>query len=77
MRKVHINGVEWEYEVGKRVVVIHPPNGKKIIVNCEQLVGERNWKLTQEWMNDPDYEGNGVMMVYPSDVKTYIEEYLK
>ncbi len=76
MRKVHINGVEWKYEIGKRVVVIHPPVGKKLILSYEQLVGERNYKAWFDHMQDPDYDGGGIPIL-PSDIKKYIEENLK
>ena len=76
MRKVHVNGDEWKYEVGKRFVVIHPPVGKKLILSYEQLLGEERWKNLQEYMNDPDYEGGGIR-IGPADIKAYIEENFK
>lgn len=76
MRKIHINGTKWEYEIGKRVVVIHKPDGNKVIVQYPQFFGEGRWDRFQEEQNDYDYDGHWRMPVRPSDVKKYIEENL-
>lgn len=77
MRKVHVDTQEWEYEIGKRVVVIHPPIGKKVIVNFQQLFGKDVWDRMMGYIEDADYEGSGRIPITPSVVKRYIEENLK
>lgn len=77
MRKVHVNGVEWEYEVGKRVVVLYPTTGKNVVVNFEQLFGKERWNRWEGYINDEDYDGSYRIAVKPSDVKKYILENFK
>lgn len=74
MRRVHINGVEWEYEIGRRVVVIYPPdNSKKVIVDFVQLVGKERHDILQDEVESSEHWG-GHIPILPSDVKRYIEE---
>jgi hypothetical protein len=74
VRKVHIQGKVWQYEIGHQFVVIQfpPPNQKKKFTIAQSLLVERTpdeldrgrWKKTQDGM------------IKPSDVKNYIEKNL-
>ena len=39
MRKIHINGDEYSYKIGKQFIQIFPPSGIKIIINQSEVSG--------------------------------------
>ena len=49
MRKLHIDGHEWTYRVGKGNVVIRDPKGISFVVACHKIKG----------VEDPDIYDRG------------------
>jgi nitrate/TMAO reductase-like tetraheme cytochrome c subunit len=88
MRKLHINGQEWSYLVGKRFITIrNTRTGKKVSVEITTLTGH-SWEHIRnarenycvdchEWhcMDHPNIKPEEGM-VRPSQVKSYIEKHL-
>ena len=91
-RKVHINGEEWKYQIGKRFVHIRSPNGKTTNVERDTFftvtLGEDEYKKrlqnSQEWAQyswdkicvPSDFDIGPLLYFGPSMVKQYIEKYL-
>ena len=75
-KRLHIAGVEWQYKVGQKNVLIVPPTGKKLVVDFETLFGQRRWQQLNNYLED-DYCTVTRVAILPSDVKTYIESTLR
>lgn len=74
MRKVHIQGKVWQYEIGRTAVVIkfpspHQARGFTVAAN---LVVER----TPDDLERGRHKKSSNGMIKPSDVKAYIEKNL-
>lgn len=74
MRKVHILGKVWQYQIGRTAVVIQfpPPNQIRKFTVEASLVAERKPEDLErgKWKKSSDG------MIKPSDVKRYIEKNL-
>ena len=74
MRKIHIQGKVWQYQIGSGVVSIKfpPPNqGRGFTVDLSQLV-----ERTQEDIDRGRRKKTEAGMIRPADVKRYIEKNL-
>lgn len=75
IKRVHIDGEEWQYQVGISTVSIRDPQGKRVLVLRNKVV--RGWPHNAEHGFDPDYAGphrDRNMFTYPTPaiVKNYI-----
>ena len=80
MRKININGVIWEYMIGKSYAVIKNPKEKKKVIPLTEIKKDFKRKFfeddfgTGEWTYDPEPKENE--MITPKDIRSYIEKNL-
>jgi hypothetical protein len=71
-RAVHIDGVEYPYQIRNASVRIYFPNGKSIHVGAPTILG-----TTYDIFERGQYKCTSDGMVTPSLVKQYLESYLR
>ena len=72
VKRVHIEGEEWQYQVGISTVSIRDPKGKRVLVSRRKLV--RGHPHNAEFGFDPECPGERTQFTYPTPaiVKNYI-----
>jgi hypothetical protein len=85
MRKIHINGKEWSFKVGKRFAAIKSPDNKRFDVKLEDIkklpqatIDAARGNRCDACVGPCDYVENYMRdgMIRPSDIKNYILENL-
>jgi hypothetical protein len=73
MRKIDVDGEEWEFSTGKgNAVIKNPRTGKKAIVDYSILTG-RTWNVLERGQWKKTIDG----MVTPGHVSGYIRKHLR
>jgi hypothetical protein len=72
VKRVHIEGEEWQYQVGISTVSIRDPKGKRVLVSRRKLV--RGHPHNAEFGYEPECNGERTQFTYPTPaiVKNYI-----
>ena len=66
--RIHIDGEEWTYRVGRSYVVIKSPENKRFNVRPTDMTG-----VSSDDMDDAQCDGTPYGMVQPRHIKAWIE----
>jgi hypothetical protein len=69
MRKIHIDGEEWHYFVGKQNVVVITPSGRKTYIPCHEIKF-----CTPDVFDRGKWKGTSDGMITPFDMKWYLRQ---
>lgn len=70
-RKVHIDGDEWTYRIGRSIVAISSPTGEKTVAWIGEVMGMHSDDVIRG-----RFKKTSDGAITPSKVKSYIQEHL-